>query len=114
MRHDPCFPKNKNICSQPARARRYYTSSSRMFFFWLCKGNLQVENASFAQLTLDPHAAAMPFRNGTDDGESQAGSMLGARFPLFAAIKLFEQARQIVRGDADAGILHFKEQVNWR
>src|SRR5512145_403849 len=77
----------------------------------LYKWHLQMEDAAFAQFAFDPDLAAMSLCHGFDDGESQPCAAFGKRLAVGAAIELFEQARQVGGGNANAAILHTKDQA---
>src|SRR5271157_357764 len=65
----------------------------------------QIEGAPRAEFALHPYLAGMTLSNRADDGQSQAGTVLGAGLTLASAEELLEQARLVLRGDADPVVL---------
>src|SRR5262245_61930433 len=92
----------------------FFSKSFRTCFLWLRDGNLQMEGTPLAQFTLYPNSSAMPLCNGFDDSQTQPRAALRQRLTIGAAIKLFEQTRQVTRGNANACILNGERQRVWR
>ena len=66
------------------------------------------EDAAFAELALDPDAAAVRLDDPLDDRQAQARAVLSglARLP-----QAFEHVRQVIGGDAAAGVRHPEQDV---
>ena len=88
-----------------------YLRSILWFLFGSIRGDKrdeQVEGTALAKHTLHPDLSVMLFCDRADNGQTQPGAALRARFALAAAEKLLKQARDIHGGYADTGILHFE------
>ena len=84
-----------------------------MTSFFRCKQG-KIKCTAFSLNTFGPNAAFVGFDEVASDGETQPGAAAGAGAISACAgavrfVKPFKDAGEIIRGDADAGIVDFKE-----
>ena len=69
-----------------------------------------MERAAAAFLALDPDPAAHAFDQPGRDAQAQAGAAVLARRRSVGLLERLEDVRLLVRGNADAGVLHLEVQ----
>src|SRR5579872_2266363 len=69
------------------------------------------EGRAAADAALDVDLAAMGLGDVLDDGEAEAGPPLLAGAPLVDPVEALEDARDRLRGDADAGVAHLEHRL---
>src|SRR3989338_4711919 len=68
----------------------------------------RAERAAFAEFALNLQACLMTGENMLDDGQPQPGAAGFARAAAVDAVETFGEARDVLRFDADAGVLYAK------
>src|SRR5271165_4401345 len=68
------------------------------------RGESESEPGTFAKLALHGDAAGHLFHNMSHDRQAETGAADVARAGLIHAVETFEDARDLFRGDTDAGV----------
>ena len=76
-----------------------------------CSGRVKWKVEPFCGHAFDPHFAAHQFDQPLADGEAEAGAAVMARGRSIGLAEGFEQARQPVDGNADAGVANGEMQL---